>query len=275
MSDGETEEKPKVTVEHVTIKMPDFMESAVMGWFKILEAQFTLKGVTTSATKFLHVLATLPANIVSKIPEAIILSNKYEKLKDAVISIYEETKPELLDKLMSSTTMAGRPSVYLAEMLTVAARIGVNDTVVRHKFIQNLLESVRPVIAAQQEVPTDQLGKLTDNLLPYFNKSSSVFHVENSSSSPNYTRKRHSGNLPSGLKPFNADQRPKVCRAHLYFAEKARNCRPWCRWPNKSTCKIFPNSRSSSRNSSRNSSPSRSSSINEVSHSPNLVGGGL
>ena len=58
MSDGETEDKPKVTVEHVTIKMPDFMESAVMGWFKILEAQFTLKGVTTSATKFLHVLAS-------------------------------------------------------------------------------------------------------------------------------------------------------------------------------------------------------------------------
>ena len=59
------EESSKLAaIEHVTIKMPEFMESSVKGWFQILEAQFTLKGVTVSATKFLHVLATLPANIV-------------------------------------------------------------------------------------------------------------------------------------------------------------------------------------------------------------------
>ena len=146
--EGKSEEPTKnAAVEHVSIKMPEFMESSVNGWFKILEAQFTLRGITVSSTKFLHILSTLPANIVTKIPEKILLSNSYESLKEAVLSIYEETKPELLDKLMSSTSMSGRPSVYLAEMLTVAARIRVNDTIVRHKFLQNLPEAVKPAIA--------------------------------------------------------------------------------------------------------------------------------
>ena len=251
--------KEENLVEHVTIKMPDFMEGAVAGWFQILEAQFTLKGITQSSTKFLHVLATLPANIVCKIPEPIITSNKYDELKSAVLSIYEETKPELLDKLMSTSTLSGRPSIYLSEMLRVANRIGVGDSIVRHKFLQSLPDSVRPVIAAQQELPVVQLGKLADNLLPYFNKQN-VFQVERSQTrSPNH-RSEDNSRTPIGLRPFSQDQRPKVCRAHIYFGDKARNCKSWCRWPSKSGCRILPNSRSaspSSTTSSRPSSPNR------------------
>ena len=265
MPDEEEKDKTSssMAVGHVTIKMPEFMESSVKGWFQILEAQFTLKGVTVSATKFLHVLATLPAHIVTKLPENIVLSNKYELLKDAVLSIYEETKPELLDKLMSNSTLSGRPSVYLAEMLTVAARIGLNDTIVRHKFIQNLPDAIRPVIAAQQDLPTGQLGKLADNLLPYFNKQTNVLHVEETTpfsrnSNARVQNSNASGrNIPHGLRPYSQDQKPKVCRAHLYFAEKARTCKSWCKWPSKSGCNILPNSRPATPTGSRNSSPNR------------------
>lgn len=247
-------------VEHVTVKVPEFMESAVTGWFQIIEAQFTLKGISKTETKFLHLLTNLPANIVSKLPEKTFTSNNYEILKTAVLSTYEQTKPELLDKLMSNVQLSGRPSIYLQEMMTVADRIGVTETIVRHKFLENLPDTVRPVIAAQQELPLTQLGKLADNILPYFgNKNSSIMAVKEkftrsrspspaASNTPNYDR------VQQGLRPFSKDQRPKVCRAHIYFAEKARTCRGWCKWPSKTGCKILQSSRPSSRSSSPSSS---------------------
>ena len=41
--------------------------------------------------------------------------------------MYEKTKPELLDRLMKTTSISGRPSVYLQEMINTASRIGVTD----------------------------------------------------------------------------------------------------------------------------------------------------
>ncbi|KAF0289183.1 hypothetical protein FJT64_012542 [Amphibalanus amphitrite] len=48
---------------------------------------------------------------------------------------------------------------------------------------------------------------------------------------------------PRGLQPFYRDQRPQVCRAHLYFGQEARTCKPWCRWPKKGDAKMEPSSR--------------------------------
>ena len=240
-------------VEHVTVKVPEFMESAVTGWFKIIESQFVLKGITKSDTKFLHLLTNLPAQVVAKLPETTLVGSNYEALKTAVLGAYEQTKPELLDKLMKSTTLTGRPSIFLSEMQTVASKAGVTDTIVRHRFIQSLPDSVRPVIAAQQDVPLAQLGKMADNLLPYFNSSPNVMNVttpRNRSPSPAAKRTPDQNGIPPGLRPFSADQRPKVCRAHLYFADQARTCKPWCKWPTKTGCNIRPSSRPGSRSSS-------------------------
>ena len=35
-------------------------------------------------------------------------------------------------------------------------------------------------------------------------------------------------NIPVGIRSYSAGQKPKVCRAHLYFGPNARHCKPWC-----------------------------------------------
>ena len=53
--------------------------------------------------------------------------------------------------------------------------------------------------------------------------------------------------MPRGVKPFKSNQRPKVCRSHIYFGNSAKFCKPWCQWPDKdANIKVQPNSRSSS-----------------------------
>ena len=126
------------TVNKVAVKPPMFMESNVVAWFVIMDAQFNIAQITTSTTKFYHVLAALPPEIVGRLPQDILKTNDYDKLKDAVISTYEKSKPEMLDKLMSSTVMTGRPSIYLNELTTLSTKLAIGDEIVRHKFLQAL-----------------------------------------------------------------------------------------------------------------------------------------
>ena len=249
-------------VEHIAIKAPEFMEAAPAAWFSIIEAQFELKSITLSSTKYFNALSNLPASVVTLIPPSVFESKDYEILKQSVVSSYEKSKPEILEKLMSQTTLTGRPSVFLQEMMSQATKINVGEDKVRHKFIQALPQSISPVIAAQSSLSIEALGKLADDLLPYFSTNANINavyhqHGRYNSNSRNDNRRSHSrpdnsttSNLPFGFKPFAEDQRPKICRAHLYFGTKAKNCKPWCHWPNKSNFNILPASRPSSRSSS-------------------------
>lgn len=47
----------------------------------------------------------------------------------SLIEAQEQTKPELLDKLMSTSVIIGRPSIYLQEMLSISARLEISTNV--------------------------------------------------------------------------------------------------------------------------------------------------
>ena len=168
--------------------------------------------------------------------------------------MYEKTKPELLDRLMKTTSISGRPSVYLQEMINTASRIGVTDDIIRHKFLQALPSTISPVIASQKELNLSQLGNLADELLPYFSQSPVMAAPQQKPRHSNVTSTEKTDSNPThfGVRPFNKDQRPKVCRAHIYFADRARTCKPWCKWPNKANCQMQPSSRPSTPTLSEN-----------------------
>ena len=170
----------QLTCSAVAIKVPEFMETAVSGWFAIIEAQFHLRNVTDQTTKQYHVISHLPPDIVAKLSPSILTAQKYDELKEAVQSSYEKTKPELFSKLISETKMTGRPSAYLHELLAIANKVGVGDDLVRHRFTQSLPSTIAPVVAAQQELSLQQIGKLQpDMLISWVYKLEAGFHMGN------------------------------------------------------------------------------------------------
>ena len=255
-------------VTHISVKAPEFSETSVEGWFAILDAQFALKGVTTQVTKFYNAIAALPASVVDKLPSSVITGNSYDKVKSAIVAIYEQSKPELLDRLMETTTLSGRPSEKLHELTNLARKINVPDDIARLKFLQTLPPNISSVLAAQKTLDMDQLGALANELLPYFatQQSTSVMAIApNNSYKPdrsyeprapwhnnNYNPRNFSpvSTIPLPIRPYKEGQRTKVCRSHLYYGGRAHTCKPWCTWPEKRGCKLLPNSRPSSRSSS-------------------------
>lgn len=232
-------------VSTVTIKAPQFMETSVEAWFTILEAQFNLRNVSVSQTQFYHVLAALPPETVARLTPTTLASNSFIKLKTDVINLYAESKAELFEKLLCTHSLTTKPSLFLEKLNSTATKVGMGEELVRHKFVATLPPHIAPVIATQTNLTLQQLGKLADELLTLAQPVVGVNQV---------TEQRRSLNRKpfTQLTPFMEGQLPKICRSHIFFGREGRTCRPWCQWPDKSSCRIST-SRSSSPNNNTNS----------------------
>ncbi|KAK3894112.1 hypothetical protein Pcinc_002130 [Petrolisthes cinctipes] len=155
----------------ITIKPPQFSESSARGWFAVLEVKFKLKGITVSSTKFYNALSALPPNLVTNILSDVINNECFDDLEKTVIQSYEQTKPEIFEKLAQRTTMTGRPSLYLLELQSPARRVGIGDCqdLIRHKFLSSLPHTISPAVAAQTSLSLTQLCTLADELMPMHN----------------------------------------------------------------------------------------------------------
>ena len=155
-----------VAAHRVSVKAPPFMETAVQGWFAILDAQFQLARITASDTKFYHVLSSLPPDTIAHVSPDVLASKNFDKLQEAVTDMYEKAKPELFERLISKARLTGRPSLFLSELRKIAEKVGVGDELIRHKFLQSLPTGIAAALASQREMSLSQLGKLADELLP-------------------------------------------------------------------------------------------------------------
>lgn len=222
----------------------EFQASNASRWFSIMNAQFRIANIKESSTKFFHILGNLPFNIVSRLPQDVIDKEEFETLRAAVLKQVEKSKPELFESLTATSELTGRPSIFLNELLKTGEQVGIGEEFIRHKFLQALPPAISPVLAAQTTLNITQLGTLADELITFAShRSQSVVAVQsNNSTEPSSS----STTMHYGVRPFKPSQRPVVCRAHLYYGQKARTCRNWCTWPNKKSVRVEPNSRAQS-----------------------------
>lgn len=256
---------------HVSIKPPPFMPKSVNGWLAIMEAQFYLARITAEDTRFFHTIAALPADVVSQMNPETLASRSYSRLKVSLESAFSRSKTELLEDLLSRTTLVGRPSAFMVDLRQTASMAGAGDDLVRHRFLQALPTAISTALAAQRDLTLDQLGSLADELVPLARScygvsgtvaesprqhgmGSSAYQAtagieEAAAYRGDFEGPR--GGLPRSVRPFRYGQQPLVCRAHLYYGSSARTCRTWCQWPNKPQhVSVLPPSRPTSRSAS-------------------------
>lgn len=234
---------------HVSVKAPAFMPNSVLGWTTIMEAQFELSKISSSQTKFFHAVSALPPEVVSRIDPDILNGQDYSNLKAALLAMYTKSKAELIDELMSRISLTGRPSAALAELKRTALSAGAGEDFVRHRFFKSLPTAIASALAAQKDLKLDQLGALADELVPLIQSQPCL--TVNAHSRPSFqdhrARSTNDSAVPMGIRPFRNHQRPRICRAHIYYGEEARTCKPWCRWPSKkSNLRFEPSSRAAS-----------------------------
>ena len=239
-------------------------------WFTIVESQFILANISVPSTKFHHILSNLPLRVINQLSDAIVISLDYDKLKEALISLFTRSKPELFDSLINQNKiMCDKPSVYLRELRRIAAQLGVDDEFIKLKFLKALPDNIRPLLITYKDgTSLDELARVAETLLAYGSssapgKSAKVHLIEDadvsksmdplnlrddrgpSSGNASFDDRYFKSTLPVGVRAFNEGQRPQVCRYHLYYGTKAKSCKKWCLLSYTST-NVLPDSRSSS-----------------------------
>jgi hypothetical protein len=259
------------TIGRVTVKPPVFYRSNPQVWFRQMDSQFALANITSEVTKFHHIMGAIPEDVAINLPTDI---STYEGLKSQIISIYQKNKQELLEEALGSISLNGqKPSVCLLRIKRKLqeCNLTVDNDVVRHRLLQAMPINTRVSLSAHSQLPLDQFAKLADTIYLYSQEngfgitaqvSSTPAYAEQGDVSAvsvmpgNYQPQRRDfrpivkednnqrlDNVSFALRPFNSNQRPKLCRFHLYFAEKANRCKPWCKWPGSKPPCIDPSSR--------------------------------
>lgn len=279
------EDQKEVLSAAVAVKPPPFDETSVSRWFSIIESQFVLAGITRSATKFHHILANLPVRVINQLSDSVVSSADYDQLQKSLVSLFARSKPELFDTLVSQNQIVmQKPTVYLQHLRKIASQLDVNDDFLRIKFLKALPSSIRPMLVTYDPATSlEELARVADTLLAY-NSDHVQSNVLNVSEDPcskcsNYnvnhvqqarsTRNRGPGivsvtgsrsnapdfshsSLPMGVRAFHMNQRPRVCRYHIYYGSNAKSCKRWCIL-SSSSLNILPDSRPSSRSASPSS----------------------
>lgn len=77
-------QKDYTSVQQISIKTPNFMETAINGWFSIVEAQFYVRGIRA---KFYTIIASILVETVMKIPASVLDSQNYDDLRNNTCGI--------------------------------------------------------------------------------------------------------------------------------------------------------------------------------------------
>jgi len=238
------ESDPDDSVNAVAMKLPLFWVDNLLRWLQQAEAQFRIKAITRSSTKFDHVLARIPSeatvsigDVIDKATAAVNPSETpYEDLKARLLKAYMPGPYKMLDTLLDHPALGDRaPSKMMDEMLAILPP-GIKPCLLFNAlFLRRLPATLRQVLATQKHEDPHALAEAADHLFDsgvHSTAAAAALLPHNSevcavpAARPSRSPTRGSGGrsaTPGGL-----------CWFHAKWADKANQCKPPCSWPGNS-----------------------------------------
>ncbi|XP_059225797.1 uncharacterized protein LOC131997933 [Stomoxys calcitrans] len=111
MATSDSNSSVQMQISRLAVKAPPFWRADPLLWFKQMESQFLMAGVTQDATKFHTVVASIESNILEKAAEIIVnppSENMYDTLKNKLISSFTDSQEKCLKKLLTNIELADK-----------------------------------------------------------------------------------------------------------------------------------------------------------------------
>ena len=159
-------------VNRVTVKPPTFYRTNPTVWFRQMESQFVLDGITNDTTKYHHILAAIPEDVAIKLSTEI---EDYSSLKDSITKVYQKSKTEVIEEALETISLDGhKPSVCLLRIQRKLAEchLTMDNDVIKHRLMQAMPISTRSSLSAHLDLPPDKFAKLADTI---YNHSKDTF----------------------------------------------------------------------------------------------------
>jgi hypothetical protein len=243
-------------VARLQIKPPPFYQKSPVLWFKQMESQFFLAGIQSTITKYHHAMAVLPEEVICNVDLSI---NDYDALKVAVIDSLKANRFELIERAMAALELGDRkPSQLVIEIQRRFSEVGieVDETIVKSRLLGSLPSHIRSALVGHENSDLKTFSKIADSMLAV-SPAATPFRVQHSAMDTAAAARPRPRQFSNAPRPFYANQRPKVCNAHIYYGSRARTCRSWCQWPGNKPRILRSGEKTPSH--SRTASPSSSS----------------
>ncbi|XP_076660566.1 uncharacterized protein LOC143363921 [Halictus rubicundus] len=123
-------------VSKVAIRIPPFWPEQPELWFRQIEAQFALNGITADTTKFYYILSQLEPKYAVEVQDIFINppeANKYGTLRSELLKRLSATQGKRIRQLLEQEEIGDRtPSQFLRHMRNLAG------TTVSDEFLRTL-----------------------------------------------------------------------------------------------------------------------------------------
>ena len=140
-------------VNRVSMKPPPFCRTNPTVWFRQLESQFVLAGITNDTTKYHHILAAIPEDVAINLPMEI---EDYSSLKDSITQVYQKSKTELIEEALGTISLDGpKPSVCLLgiQRKLSECHLTMDNDVIKHRLMQAMPISTCSSLSAHLDLP--------------------------------------------------------------------------------------------------------------------------
>lgn len=254
-----------------SLKFPPFWSNRPDLWFLQVETQFRIKGITSSSTKYDHLVASLPSDTMEIVADALLnppSQNKYENLKKLLLQRTRDSEERRLDELLHKVELGNyKPSELYRHMESLAGGNSlVNNSLLKKLWINKLPSSMQAcVIAIEDSQSLEEIFNIADKIfdtrsatkissvstgsMDTFQKNlvKSIQELSNRlkqleirqsrhrsrSQSFNRARSRSQSNNRFQFQPHSQKQHPEnVCWYHQKFKTRARKCIQPCKFNN-------------------------------------------
>jgi len=239
-------------VNNVVVKLPDFRIREPDVWFYQAECSFRRARITSSHTKFEHVVMRLP-EAVSISVRALLLSitatteDPYEQLKTRLTKNFGKTRWQRAFELLDHPEIGDRrPSRLMSDMLALLPAGTEPGILFLALFLRRLPASIRDHLAAADCNTAEEMVTLADMLWDARSRGS-VSLVEEEGSvaaisgrsvsprdgrgwSPERQRPQQGRGGSQATRPRTQTPGTKLCKLHKKWGAAAHNCWPPCSW---------------------------------------------
>jgi hypothetical protein len=237
--------EPVASVNHVSVKLPDFWIKEPELWFTQAEANFRRAKITCSLTKYDYVLQRLPMEVLVSVKELARrvrtgkVDDSYEQLEAKLTACYQRSPWQLAFDLLNMPDLGDRrPSVLMDTML---ADDCTPNRLFMALFLRRLPANIRDQLVAQDLKDPAAMAAVADRIYDAWPHGCNVQAVQHAAvhavdRSPLPAACRQPSGLRDGGRQDKSrrredDSRNGLCFYHTNFGARAARCRPPCGWP--------------------------------------------
>ena len=234
------EAKPAVQLDAAvfgaTVQLPSFDKIKPNAWFVVADANFALRKVTDSTTRYYYVLSKLDATTLRKLSAFLNCprgDDPYNEIKRQLCKAFEPSREQKLDALLATSSMGDERPMEFGLKLQRLLGESTTDDILKRIFLRSAPPAIATSIKPFRKAKFEELLEAAEDawateVAPAGTSMATVAAV----SAPGAAQHRGArGGRQRGGRTSGLPRMVQLCYFHHKFGDAAKRCAPACvRW---------------------------------------------